>query len=116
MDLLGTIKTRLGVASDNLEDDALLREAFARSVQLGISFADKEDNALIYANHILALKERLLAKEDFPDIEEDIALQVPLHYRELSRELLTKMFPEYTIPFSEVILIAIHLHVAAEGC
>lgn len=115
MDMLLAIKTRLGVSPNDMEADTLLKKAFAYTAQQGIAYEKSEDRALVFANHILELKKRLQDKEDFPEIEVSIAEQVPLNYRELSAELLAKLFPEAEIPFSEVVLVAIHLSVAAEG-
>lgn len=110
---LADIEEKLNIYPEDIEAKNLLRSAFAFCLKLGIEFDNLQDKALAFANHILQLKNRLDQKEDFPEIDSSIADQVPMKYRKYADQLLGSLFPGYVTPFSEVVLVAIHLSVAA---
>lgn len=112
MDYLNEIYNKLEVAPTAQEARRLLENTFTLCADWGILYTDNEGKALALANHILQLKKRLEAGEDFPEIDGSIAEQVPLDYRDKAAQLLEALFPEYSIPLSENVLVAIHLSVA----
>lgn len=110
MERLELIEKVLG--KDARANRGLLTSGFKFCTSHGIDYK-QDDLALAFANHIIELHKRLESGEDLPEFDNSISNQVPFRYRHFANILLKSLFPKHRLPESEIILLAIHLSVAA---